>query len=515
MSVASAAAAGAPLPVRRQLAAMAHNRRFWAIQGTVALVAALHDPAEAGGLFPDSGILHDVPHEFIRDFFFIIPVTYAALRFGLVGALVTALACTVITLPNWILLHHSADRIGPMAQLTVVYVVAVFVGSRVDREAAALALARAAARSLESSEARYRGVFEAASDGMLVLDEQDVITASNATASAICGRAPGDSIGRPAADVLPPQLLRRLDGPDLDQRADDPVPVRGLDGAVRWVVPVTRSLGERERSRIVLLRDVSEQRRRQEALEHFTAEMLRTQEEERQRIAQELHDDTVQALVLLCRRLDVLADERGDGASPRERAQLLALRSLTESSLVSLRDYLRGLRPSVLDDLGLVAAMRRLTADPGLRAGLTIAFEPSEEDRRLSPESELALYRIAQEALRNADRHSGARRVTVTLRFEKDDAELTVADDGSGFARSANSAALASTEGLGLRGMQERARYAGGSLSVRSAPGRGTTVIARVPHSGRPPSVRPIEEPIEEARPGGPAPGSAGGPVTA
>jgi PAS domain S-box-containing protein len=395
---------------------------------------------------------------------------------------VTALWCTLVTFPNLIFLHTAGDRIGPMAQLTVVYVVAVLVGARVDREAAARALARAATHALESSEARYRGVFEAVRDGMLVLDNREIITAANAAADAICGRGAGELVGQMAADLLPTPLLERLRGALSDGGPEDAIAVPGPDGVTRWVVPVAQGLGDHERSRIVLFRDVTEQRRQHAMLEQFAGEMLRTQEEERQRIAQELHDDTVQSLVLVCRRLDAITEERGARASPREREQLRALRSYTESSLASLRDYLRGLRPSALDDLGLVAAIRRLASEPEPLPGMRVEFEANEETQRLPPEPELVLYRIAQEALRNAQRHSGAKHVTVALRFGRAVTELIVSDDGSGF----DASARASQNGLGLRGMEERARHVGGTLTIRSTPGQGTTITARVPHSSHP-----------------------------
>ena len=141
--------------------------------------------------------------------------------------------------------------------------------------------------------------------------------------------------------------------------------------------------------------------------------------------------------------------------------------------MAELRSIARGLRPSILDDLGLVASLNQVVVEAIGRGGLAGEFQVSGTERRLPPDVELAVFRIAQEAVTNVERHASASHLTVTLEFDDRDLRLRVADDGVGFARHQ---VRDSVDGysLGLPGMHERARLAGGRLVVRSTPGQGT-----------------------------------------
>jgi len=141
-----------------------------------------------------------------------------------------------------------------------------------------------------------------------------------------------------------------------------------------------------------------------------------------------------------------------------------------------LRQISRGLRPPTLDDLGLAAALRKLVADFQGRTGIAASMRVEGAGRRLSPDVELGLFRIAQEALNNVSRHAAAERVTVRVRFLADELRLTVTDDGAGF-----NPGQAAESSLGIAGMSERAALLGGTLEVASAPGRGATVRAVIP----------------------------------
>ena len=193
----------------------------------------------------------------------------------------------------------------------------------------------------------------------------------------------------------------------------------------------------------------------------YAARILHAQEDERRRLAQELHDQPLQDLIHLVRQLDTGAVE---GA-----------REVATQVVDELRQISRGLRPPTLDDLGLPAALRKLTADFQARTGVSASCKV-EGEGRLAPDAELGLFRIAQEALNNVSRHAAAERVTVRLRLSATEARLTVADDGSGF-----TPGRASESSLGLAGMSERAALLGGRLEVTSAPGKGATVRATIP----------------------------------
>lgn len=208
-------------------------------------------------------------------------------------------------------------------------------------------------------------------------------------------------------------------------------------------------------------------------LRALSAGIIAAQEEERRRISRELHDDTAQALTSLL--LYAKALEQGD-APPAVREALAELREEVSRSLEGVRRMARELRPSALDDLGLVAALDGYTQELARRTGLAVRFE-SACGGRLPPQVELVLYRIAQEALTNTAKHAGAARVTVELVREPGIVWLTVRDDGRGF----DPATVSPGRGLGLFSMRERAELAGGTLAVVAGVGIGTAVTARIP----------------------------------
>jgi signal transduction histidine kinase len=223
----------------------------------------------------------------------------------------------------------------------------------------------------------------------------------------------------------------------------------------------------------LVLHDVTIETLRQQWMEAYAARVLHAQEEERRHIAQELHDGPLQVLVHLCRRIDAVGRSNPDQL-PEE---LNGLRRITEGLVSELRGISRGLRPSVLDDLGLVAATRLLLEDLQQRTGIDTSLGITGKERRLITPVELALFRVAQEAITNAEHHAHAARVAVGMNFEVGGVRLLVSDDGRGFTP-ANGSAPAGEGSLGLVGMRERLHLVGGRVEVHSQPGGGTTVDA-------------------------------------
>ncbi len=216
------------------------------------------------------------------------------------------------------------------------------------------------------------------------------------------------------------------------------------------------------------------------SMRFYARQITRAQEDERQRIARDLHDETVQMLVVLSRRIEALASI--PESLPREaRERLKSIQELIAGTQQSLRGLIRNLRPPTLDHLGLVATVRGLSDELSKMAGIEIELQTTGEVRRLPTEIELALFRIAQEALNNVRRHSGASRAVVGLAFGPQTVRLTVEDDGRGFVVTDEGEGRVAAGQLGLAGMAERAETLGGTLSVRSTPGQGTTIAAEVP----------------------------------
>ena len=247
------------------------------------------------------------------------------------------------------------------------------------------------------------------------------------------------------------------------------------DGSTIVVDAVRTFLGvDSEKATVqAIIRDVTEQEQRHQQMRAYVRAVTKAQEEERTRIARELHDDTAQALVMLGRGLDAARDSASG-------VKLEEARTLADSILEGVRRFSRDLRPSILDDLGLLPAIEWVSAEATQRGQISANVGVSGEPRRLSAEVELVLFRIAQEALRNAEKHGGDCTATVSVEFAENEVVLSVSDDGEGFATE-NSNHIEREGKLGLLGMKERAELLGARFQIASDPGRGTTVMVVLP----------------------------------
>lgn len=217
-----------------------------------------------------------------------------------------------------------------------------------------------------------------------------------------------------------------------------------------------------------------------ENMRFYVRQITKAQEDERRRVARELHDETTQALVALARQIDALTAS----SAPLPEATLERIekiRELTDYTLQGLRRCTQDLRPPTLDDLGLLATLKGLVTDLAKTEAVEAELEVIGDQRRLSPEAELLLFRIAQEALNNVRRHARASKVVTTVEFEDERVRLTISDNGQGFEVPQRTSDLAAAGKLGLMGMHERARLLGGALTIKSELGKGTTIVADVP----------------------------------
>lgn len=218
----------------------------------------------------------------------------------------------------------------------------------------------------------------------------------------------------------------------------------------------------------------------QQSIRRYAGAVTRSQEDERRRVARELHDDTIQALIALDQRIQ-LAQMAVRGNTLDASEHLAELRHLTQDLLQGVRRVIAALRPIYLEDLGLPAALQMLAQDAGSTAGVQVDIISSGEPRRLSPEQEIAVYRIAQEAISNIVRHAQAHSASLETSFEPHRFTLVVRDDGVGFPAPASLADLDSTLHYGLMGMQERAELVNGGLTLDSSTGGGTRLRLEVP----------------------------------
>jgi len=352
--------------------------------------------------------------------------------------------------------------------------------------------------TLRESEGKYRLLTENASDIVFSLDASGRFTFLNSRVFDILGYTPDELVGQYFSEVVSPAsweatraaLKFCLDsgrsqasyewvatsrtGAEvlLDVRAS----IMMSEGAFAGQQGIARDITEQRR----LEQEIRLSRQRQIELRDYLALITRVQEEERKRVARELHDDTAQALVVLSRQMEMCVGfirEDPDEACRR----LEKLTRLVDSTLVNLRRFTRDLRPPVLDDLGLIPALEWLLGEMQEQYPIKGSLTVRGTARRLPSEIELAMFRIAQEALNNVKKHSRAASASVLVEYGDDRVTLKVADDGVGFDALEKTSRLASQGRLGLIGMNERAQFIGATLTVSSSPGIGTTVELDVP----------------------------------
>ena len=343
------------------------------------------------------------------------------------------------------------------------------------------------AEQLRISEKKYRELFESAHDAIVVQDLTGDVIMTNRAFAALTGYTQEELMGMNVSSFLPEAGLKLaretkrklLQGEIINQPFEQHLIKKdGTEAILKLstspIVSNGRIAGFQH-----IARDITEEKRMEENLRFYLRQVSRAQEEERKRIARELHDDTAQGLVALSRRLDDLVSTSED-LSPHDIELLEELREQTNRILEGVRRFSQDLRPSILDDLGLLPALEWLTSDLSQHFGIAIATAVVGPERRFSLEAELLLFRIAQEALRNVWRHSDASRAWVTVEFDEGKATLTITDNGKGFELPRRLEDLASDGKLGLAGMQERAQLLGGSFTIQSEPGKGTVITVEV-----------------------------------
>lgn len=225
-----------------------------------------------------------------------------------------------------------------------------------------------------------------------------------------------------------------------------------------------------------LAAETAERRRLEKELRSIPNQILVAQETERRRIAAELHDGVNQLLASIKFRLAHL-----DGKVEGEAAELVRQGTdLLNRAVTEVRRISKNLRPGELDDFGLLPAMEELVHEFRKRTGMDVKFKRRALPARLSPQVELAIYRILQEALTNIERHAKASRATISLSLDAKFATLTVIDDGIGFSPAQNREPNPREHGLGIINMRERAEALGGVFAVKSAPGKGSEIVVHV-----------------------------------
>jgi len=347
---------------------------------------------------------------------------------------------------------------------------------------------------LRANEARYRELVENMTDGVAVYeaveDDRDfVFREHNRAGEKITGLARACVIGRRLTDAFPNvaasgllDVLRRVSRTGEAETA--PASLYEDERISLWLDNYVFKLPSGEI--VAVYSDVTERRRAEEALRtsrerlrRLAARIEATREEERTTIAREVHDELGQSLTGIKMDLAWLGDHLAKAEPETFNERLRAAEALADSTLDGMRNLAARLRPSLLDDLGLTAAIEWQVKEFADRAGCRFDLDLTDEDIGIERERDTAVYRILQEALTNVARHAQASRVSVNLEAYSDTIELIIADDGKGIC----DRALEGVTSMGLTGMRERAGALGGQVDIRPRPGGGTRVSLRVPRS--------------------------------
>jgi len=338
---------------------------------------------------------------------------------------------------------------------------------------------------LQQSEERFRDLFENASDAIWVHDFDNKTLAANKACEKVTGYSAEELMSMSVCQLMSSSgksHVFEIEGGLLRDESVEPRCEVELirKGGTTSTIEVTTSLVAREGQPIGFqhtARDVTEEREMQENLRYYLQQVTRAQEEERKRIARELHDETLQNLIVISRQMEKITSSEALWEESHEVVR--DLKKQIETAVQEMRRFSHDLRPSVLDDLGLLPALE-LLADDLETNGINTTFKVVGVTRRLQPEVEVMLFRIAQEAARNIWRHSEASTAELSIEFTDGLLRISIKDNGKGFKSPHRTGDLASLGKLGLVGMQERVNFLGGVLLLKSEPGNGTQIVVEV-----------------------------------
>jgi signal transduction histidine kinase len=247
--------------------------------------------------------------------------------------------------------------------------------------------------------------------------------------------------------------------------------------AIEEKVGGVREIRDLQRAMTVMSRRIQSA---QQSLQRYIGRVTSVQEEERRRLAQDLHDETIQDLIALDQKVQHIARDLR-GSKMAKASGFETIHRDAKEAIQRVRRLSRGLRPTYLEELGLLPAIEALASDAGSSLGIPVVARVEGRQRQLSQESDLAVYRIVQEALANIARHAAAHRVSVTLSYRRDELRMSVKDDGVGFIPPAEAGDLSRSGHFGIIGMRERAQLIGARIEWHSAAGKGTRVTLYCP----------------------------------
>jgi two-component system, NarL family, sensor histidine kinase DegS len=420
---------------------------------------------------------------------YLLLMLYAGWALGLLGGIaVWASNATAMLLRTFIISPNFRDAFVESLASLAVGALAVALIATYRRNQRQQQKLEKAIRDGELARQNYEELFSNASDAIWVHDMEGNITLANKACEKLTGYPVSELIGKNVRAFVAPEALpltkdvkdRLLRGEAMDQRYERRLIKK--DGSEAVIQLSTRLIVSDGRPQAFqhLARDITEERRLQDNLQYYLRQVLQAQEEERKRLARELHDDASQQILLLTHGLDNLASRIEQYLPEELREDLGKLHGVSQQTYDSIKRYAQALRPRILDDLGLVPAIKWLAQEAHDLSGIEIEVQ-TDTIPQLAPEIQLVLFRIVQEAMNNVVRHSGASEARVLLKCGGDEVNVTITDNGKGFELPRQLSDFTRRGKLGLAGMAERAQLIGGKLDVSSEEGKGTKLAVKVP----------------------------------
>jgi PAS domain S-box-containing protein len=431
----------------------------------------------------------------LERFFYLLLTLYAGWTLGIVGgAAVWLSSAAVMSVRTFLISPNFRDALLESLSALVIGALAIILIATYRQTQRQRAKIRKTVKDMKLARQDYEELFTNASDAIWVHNLDGKITLVNKACEKLTGYPISELPGKNVREFLTPETLfiarqvkdKLLRGETVEQRYEQRLIKK--DGSEAIMQLTTRLIFGDGKPQAFhnMARDATEERRLQDNLQFYLRQVLQAQEEERKRLARELHDDASQRILLLTHGIDNIAYKADRYSSQELRNELGRLYELSQETYQNIKRYAQALRPSILDDLGLATAIKWLAEEIQKLSEIEIRVK-TDVVPPLPPETQLVLFRIVQESLNNVHRHSGASEANIIVECQRKEIRVTISDNGKGFRLPQQLSEFAGQGKLGLTGMAERVQLIGGKLDVRSQEGKGTTIVVTAPtelHAG-------------------------------